>query len=62
MTTRRNCGIIGQRDIVEEAVAALRYQREQIETLLPFKLLIHLPPPEGNDPVVLEIAGAKLKQ
>jgi len=48
--------------VVEEAVAALRLNREQIEKLLPFNLTIHLPPPEGKDPVVLEIARAKLRQ
>ena len=62
MTERPKYGTMGQRDVVEEAIAALRLNRKQIEKLLPFNLTIHLPPPEGRDPVVLEITRAKIRR
>lgn len=50
-----------QQDVVEQAVAQLRTHKDQIIKLAPLKLLIHFPPPESKDKVVLDIAGAKLK-
>lgn len=43
-----------KRNIVEEAVAALRKQRDMIEKHLPCKITLHLPPPDGRDQVVIE--------
>ena len=54
VTIRPDCGII------EQVVAAIRRERERIESLAPCRLTVHIPPLESKEPVVLEIT-AKLK-
>ena len=54
MNSTPGCGII------EAVVAAIRRERERIESLAPCKLTIHIPPPGSKELPCLEIT-AKLK-
>ncbi len=47
--------IASRRNVVEEAVAALRRQADLINDHLPCQVTIHLPPADGRDGVVLEV-------
>ena len=49
-----------KRDIIEEAARVMGDERERIEEFLPCKIILHLPPAEGGDRVVMEIQ-AKFK-
>ena len=54
MNSASTCGII------EQVVAAIRRERDRIESLAPCKLTVHIPPPGSKEPPCLEIT-AKLK-
>jgi hypothetical protein len=56
VTTKPNC------DIVEQMVAILRRNREEIERLRPCQLTIHLPPPEDpKGQPCLELGKIKIR-
>lgn len=48
-------------DIVEQAIAVLRRNRERLLDLAPCRVVIHLPPDETHRDVVLEVMGTKLR-